>query len=46
MSAGASATLFEVVSLETSIEFSESTTSSISRSLSYQGDGYATWSPE
>lgn len=35
MSAGASATLFEVVSLETSIEFSESTTSSISRSLSY-----------
>jgi hypothetical protein len=46
ISAGASAELFEVISVSTNIEFSEETTRTIARQLSYQGDGYATWSPQ
>jgi hypothetical protein len=46
ISAGASVDLFEVISVSTNIEFSEEATRTISRQLSYQGDGYVTWSPK
>lgn len=45
ISAGASVELFEVISLSTEITFSEEYTSSVTDQITYDGDGYITFSP-
>lgn len=46
ISVGASVELFEVISLSTNIEFSESTTRSITYNFGYSQDGFVSWSPQ
>lgn len=45
ISVGASAELYEVISISTSIEFSESSTRSITYSFDYDQDGFVSWIP-
>jgi hypothetical protein len=46
ISVGASAELFEVIPLSTNIEFSESTSKSITYNSGYSQDGFVSWTPE